>query len=550
MGKRRILFIIAVVVLLCLSGLVVRARTREIPDRISGSIYFYNMSGLIRKEEDLFRSTAPGGDCIIVESDGRWGLIDAGFRYEDSITDIDGTVYSVPAEQEAADGKREATGLSCQVEGKNGKDLAAFLHDVLGVERLDFVIATHGHSDHVGGVPDVAAYTYTDADGAARGLVDGNTVYLAKAYRHVSPLDDDLGQEIREDSWHSQAYVREAERAMAACGALVIDVSGGLAAGESLEKEDGHEEIVRKLQDSCLTDAQFDPGEDGDPFDDSLTFGFGSLSVTLYNLYSVDSAANDNVNSIAAVITDGRSAAFTAGDLDAEWSVEQKVSAAVADRFGTMDLIKADHHGHIGSNTRQMLDSLRPKAIVITRCCDLTPAGHDQITPAAYYAEKQKGYTEEVFETALSGRAVAARFGASGIRYYDLQVRNGKPVLRDASGCRRSSRPRDGWYAWSVQHMTGPGVDYCYFQDGVPATGWRKIDGNGKVTGADQAGRWFYFDSLGLMAQDWKKIEGKWYYFGTDGVMTAGTSLELGGILYRFADSGECLNPEDVPGGP
>ena len=61
------------------------------------------------------------GDCILIESDGHYGLIDAGHRRQSSITDEDGTVYYCSA----------GAGLSCDYNGKNGETIAnilLFLH--------------------------------------------------------------------------------------------------------------------------------------------------------------------------------------------------------------------------------------------------------------------------------------------------------------------------------------------------------------------------------------------------------------------------------------
>jgi len=63
-------------------------------------------------------------------------------------------------------------------------------------------------------------------------------------------------------------------------------------------------------------------------------------------------------------------------------------------------------------------------------------------------------------------------------------------------------------------------------------TGWKKI-----------SGKWYYFNSSGVMQKGWLKLSGKWYYFENSGVMLANTSRTIGGKTYHFNSKGECTNP-------
>ena len=520
-------------------------RDRE-DDGIAGTVYFYRMSGVGTLETEQPEGIAPNGDLIIIETDGHWGLIDAGFCFESEVVDRDGTVYAVPSIGVNSVGEKTLTGLSSQAEGMNGRDAAAFLHDALGIEHLDFIIATHGHSDHIGGMQDIAAYTFADGNGLAKSLIDDTTVYLSKQYRHISPKEDDLGDETTENAWHNQAFVSSAERAMRSRGALMVDVSGGMTAAQSVKQINDYQSVIRMMQaGGALQNVTYRQGETDNAYDDCLSFSIGRFSVRLYHLFSVDRAMNENVNSIAAVITDGRSVLYTAGDLDAEWCTEQKIARAVADDFDTIDLVKASHHGNPGSNTRYLIDAFQPQYIVISRWLHEGIEQHDPMAPVVYYAKETLRCTKAVYETARSDRAIAAVFTRDGIQCRNLCIEDGSVRYEDASACETDTAYANGWYAWIVQYKTGSDVDYQYFVDGTPVTGWRRIGGSDE---APDAGEWYLFDSQGFMCVGWQETDQGRYYClpkSQDG-HPAGARVtgrqQIDGTDYCFDENGKLID--------
>ena len=65
--------------------------------------------------------------------------------------------------------------------GTNTKYIASCLRELgLTTQDLTHVVITHAHSDHVGGIPELAATSYIDASGATHYLVDSNTTYYYK----------------------------------------------------------------------------------------------------------------------------------------------------------------------------------------------------------------------------------------------------------------------------------------------------------------------------------------------------------------------------------
>ena len=72
---------------------------------------------------------------------------------------------------------------------------------------------------------------------------------------------------------------------------------------------------------------------------------------------------------------------------------------------------------------------------------------------------------------------------------------------------------------------------YIYFENGVPVTGWKKIENDWYLFDTDglmqtgwtkSGGKWYYLiPDSGKMATGWKKISGKWYFFKAGGAMAA-----------------------------
>ncbi len=595
MKKRRgMLLLLAAALLFSLFSVGAAAAPAEEEDaHVRASVYFLNVS-----------TNLLCGDCILIEADGHWGLIDGGHRMQTAIQDADGTVYPCTYRDT----------LSCQTAGKYGEDLARYMVESLGVRHLDFILATHSHSDHIGGLPGIANYRFW-ADNAQQALVDERTCYFYKHYWHINEYEDDLpgpelpeqedGDELSETekvlrtaelargadtpvvtSWHNQAFYYQALKAMRDRGCVTVDVSAG-AKPDSAAPALRYETLMKRVEEkSELSACEYSAGDAEDLHDDCIAFGFGGCRLRLYNLLSHGTVKNENVNSIVAVLDDGVNKAAFLSDINVEFQTEQRIAEAIRDDLGTVDLLKAAHHGaRYYSNAKETLDALQPAYCISTgRENPKKSEVGGAYTCARYYAGSK--YGTEFYELFPTGRGIAARLCDDGVRLSTFAGSRYSMSFGDMAACTFEAAPPDGWAFWQTDypknyHTAG---NWMFFVDGEPVKGWVEdqdslyyfdedgllvngsfeVDGKSyyfraespeeqkygsRVTGwLDQADGRSYFFEDGSQAFGWQEIDGKRYYFEEDGRACVGWT-ELGGEWYCFDRSGVMLTGwQEIPG--
>ena len=515
----------------------------------SGRVYFYNISG----------ESAPTADFILIESDGHYGLIDTGHRYDDHIVDSDGTVYYCDPSPTYS--------LSCQQEGRNGRDAVKYFAETLGVRHLDFIVATHSHSDHIGGVPEIASLVFDDGNGEYS-LVDENTVYFYKQYYHTNGTDDDLGDDTDDTqeqtegdvsesdpesqgrtSWHNQAYFYQAVNAMQNRQSVLAELSQGISFEETEEQSrcDYSQLFASMRATGNFSGMRYITDSQTSYYDDCLSFYFGNFNIRLYNLYNHHTTRNENVNSIVTAITDGQSKLVSLADINVEDRAEQKLAQAVADDIGRADVVKMSHHGiYSGSNSRGMLDALKPVYAVATRrWIDVNGVNQRGAYAMAMTYAKEK-YNTVFYEAGCSENALVTQFNDEGVEFYNLRGSGDEAYFDSADGCIGNLSVEDGWQGWTVEWGDTSIIDYYYYKDSKMFTGWLKSEGewyhfseDGLMNTGFQTinGTLMYFNGSGRLQHGWKELDGNWYYMGNDGIVRTGW-VKIYGKWYLFSNSG------------
>lgn len=224
-------------------------------------------------------------DCIIVESNGHFGMIDAA---ED--TDF-------PADKPWLNLK----GYEDDVIDYIFKNIA----DENGIVTLDFVIATHCHSDHIGGFDTV---------------INHPNVVVKEAF--LKPYHNETTFILERKRWDNVEVYTQMYDALVAKNAVIH------------EEFEGH------------------------------TFMHGDLKITLLNgKYRKRRAKfGENINSVVTLVEANGTRALLVGDLNYK-DGDEKI---IADKVGKVNLLKVGHHGYFGSTSARFAKILSPEYAIVT----------------------------------------------------------------------------------------------------------------------------------------------------------------------------------------
>lgn len=405
----------------------------------------------VRETKIHFIALNNSTDAILLESNGHYGLVDSGEDWEYP----DGTDERYPLRSDITQG----IGYEQQVIHYLKKQ---------GVKQLNFYIATHSHSDHIGSGDEILDAFPTDR------------LYIQR-YE-----DSYIAESNEENLWDNQ-YIYDD----------IIDAAN----------RNGTE---------IITDLDLAENEK------YCSFTLGDMSIRLLNVErkkdengQIIPVMDENENCIVAEVTAfGRTALLTSDIEPTDGDTGKRIS---------IDLMKMNHHSIDYNNTTYFLTSLNPKDVVITGYEEsFSESQRDALPNAKVYATTNdcaaviaKFYKSgiETYYKKLSPEWMRIEgdlyyFDNNGRTFTDEGVHkiNGKEYCFDKKGAMEKENRWvfvDGnWKYWLTSGK-------------FPKNSWLRLDG---VT--------YYLDKEGNAVEGWYQIDEKWYYFNEDKVMEVNAWIE------------------------
>lgn len=468
-------------------------------------------------------------DAILLESNGHFGMVDSGEDWDYP----DGETYPL------RDGVTRGIGYEQQV--------IHYLKSV-GVEKLDFYIATHAHSDHIGSGDEIL-----DAFPTERLYINRyDDSYMTDAHG-TDPADPYYNENAVESRlWDNQYVYDQIIKAAQRNGTQIItdldleenaqnrsfslgNMSIQLMNLERDRDEAGNIIPVSSENNNCIVTKITANGRvalltsDMEPLDGDTAKVANQLIEELGDHEDVqpsddidiqieDSYADTEYESKTDIELDlPENRAVPEEEIEDQ---EEAIDESVKNNGKTIsiDLMKMVHHSVDYNNTTYFLTSLNPKTAVIT--------GYESWFNAR---ERDCLPNTKVYATASDSAAVVATFSENGIR---TEYEKLEPEWHQIDG---------QWYYFDENGRTYTdqgaheidGKVYCFDQKGALATENRWVQVGGKwrywLTEAEyykndwlnQGDSWYYLDKNGDAATGWREIRGNWFYFYSDCAMAS-----------------------------
>lgn len=348
------------------------------------------------------------GDAILVKSKGQYWIIDTGFN--------------------------PARGMA------NGEKLANYLDD-LNIKNVDYLLLTHIHADHTGGVSYLVNNDYIDAN--TKVYMRGCTAVQTNGSQNRTEQCQDILRKILEKANKNNI--------------ITIAPSNMPASDNFADKTtQEYENIRNNLKTNGLD--------------------FGNFHVSFYNVDSTYSTNGENANSIGTkfVYTPNSKSFFTGGDFELPNEV------AYASAIGKVDVLKAGHHGGKSASSKEFLDKLQPTDTIVTT---VDGSSDNDQTAAWAYLHYQKG-GNVYFTGSSTGKAVAIDFDSSYSQGYKINKATKKTTFASEAY----------WYYWnwssgSVGSYETPG-SFCKFYYTYVSGGSLTINNDGKTCSYNKTDLW------------------------------------------------------------
>ena len=388
-------------------------------------------------------------DSILLEAYGHYGLIDSSNPYKDIEKEVEHVQIDI---------SKKEIDQSLDDPDKSVKAVINYLN-YLKVDKLDFIIGTHAHSDHIGGIPAIAYY-----------FVDNNTKYYYKGYRET--IEDTFRK-----NWANHKYYLAAINSMKTKSAQMIDITNK-----------------------------------------KITFDLGEFHIELLNT-DVDpnekkEKLTENKNSIVTLIQFRNTKILLTADMTVE--IEQKIK----DFIGKIDILKLSHHGY-SESSYEFLKVVQPKYVIILN--DIIPHYSYSIINYLKDNYNTKIYlTGNISKSSQSieNSAIKLIFKKDGTEYEFINTGNEVELDKSLSGwlrwCDKWTYIGSGKTVKELKFLNwSKGQDWFYFnKDGIMLTGWQELERTGGKKN-------FYFEpKYGYMIRSCSiNIEGKNYTFDKDGCL-------------------------------
>ena len=471
-----------------------------------GKIHFINVSNPDKNQN---------ADAILIESKGKLCLIDSGN----------------PPTYGSGDGLINYSGY-------DGKRVVDYIKGIGGT-HIDYIIATHSHSDHIGGMKQVAESS----------LVNSTTKY----YYRKQYSDDPTGKNATTDKYNTDKY------------------------GMNNEYFYNTAMTAIKKKTTNLIDVTDNT---------NITITLGNFNLKLLNTESwanrgyTGTNTRENNNSIVVLATIGSKKALLTADME---MVDERRLVSNGS-IGKIDILKLGHHGCNTATSYELIDTTRPNAVIETGRADYYPPERNTIA-MKYILDK--GYVSNIYNTSkIPKGAIIADFTSSS---YTLKLSDSSKTL--ASTAIKLSYSKSGsWIKITQENKSDRYVWYLLDSDGKAKTGWQKsgsywysltnyngamrtgwfgdyyltestggsIPEGAMVTGwLDYNNKTYYLNNdendstfeLGQCVTGFRKLGGKWYYFNrsadtgtTKCSMNTSTSRKIGGKTFSFKSNGECTS--------
>lgn len=398
-------------------------------------------------------------NSALIESNGHYGLVDTGNPYD---------LYSTSSLPSGCS--------NYDVSGNNVYEKVIPYLQALGVSSLDFVIITHAHSDHIGGVTKLID----------KGYIDSNTIYYYKKFQGVSTSS--TSRTIGEPTTWCTKWIYD----------KTMDKVNQLYADKPENKCDVTTKVINT--NGASTDVVSKCR--GSNFNQIINFY--DYKIKLFNTESTVNTNNENNNSLGVLITyDNRIKTFIAGDINNIDLDENKLSKN--SELKNVDIFMAGHHGNPQSNSVSYIRNLNPEYTVISNA---NISGDTSVFYGPYRILKNQ--SKKVYATYNNNSAIVFTMGNNLTVNSGVRSNGSLSYTSQINDFKYTSSVGSGWWYWYLgsDYVTEKGKSsdaYMYFNSsGKFLTGWQQING-----------RYYYFDQDGVTSNGFKTINGKTYYFAT-----------------------------------